>query len=214
MLIREAQISHSAPLELERGDVVGRIPSACPETSCFSSQREDFLQARAGDIDALARILAAHRAMVRAVLLGYCRLDEVDDLVQDVFIRAITHLDQLRDDALVGPWLAAIARSQAQGWKRSLARRWRNLRRYQDHVATALPLPSPDPAASLQAAEVLAAIRKLPEEYRDILIMRLVEQFTGPQIAAWTGRSHAAIRVALHRGMALLRLQCGMENNP
>lgn len=52
---------------------------------------------------------------------------------------------------------------------------------------------------------VLAAIRSLPEAYREPLILRLVEGMTGPEIAERTGLTPGSVRVNLHRGMRQLR---------
>ena len=56
-----------------------------------------------------------------------------------------------------------------------------------------------------QAAAVLDAVRRLPDAYRETLILRLVEGMTGPEIAARTGMTHGSVRVNLHRGMEQLR---------
>jgi RNA polymerase sigma-70 factor, ECF subfamily len=48
-------------------------------------------------------------------------------------------------------------------------------------------------------------LRRLPEAYRETLILRLVEGMTGPEIAERTGLTAASVRVNLHRGMKLLR---------
>jgi len=47
--------------------------------------------------------------------------------------------------------------------------------------------------------------RRLPEAYRETLILRLVEGMTGPEIAAQTGLTPESVRVNLCRGMKLLR---------
>ena len=51
----------------------------------------------------------------------------------------------------------------------------------------------------------LDQIRRLPEAYRETLILRLVEGMTGPEIAAQTGLTHESVRVNLCRGMKMLR---------
>ena len=51
----------------------------------------------------------------------------------------------------------------------------------------------------------LKAIKELPEAYRETLLLRLVEGFTGPEIAVRTGLKPASVRVNLHRGMKQLR---------
>ena len=58
---------------------------------------------------------------------------------------------------------------------------------------------------------MLAAIRRLPEAYREPLILRLVEGMTGPEIAVRTGLTPGSVRVNLHRGMQMLRAQLGRE---
>ena len=57
----------------------------------------------------------------------------------------------------------------------------------------------------LEAHRALAAIRALPEAYRDTLMLRLVEGMTGPEIAWRTGLTPESVRVNLCRGMKLLR---------
>lgn len=57
----------------------------------------------------------------------------------------------------------------------------------------------------LEARRALAAIRALPEAYRETLVLRLVEGMTGPEIAVRTGLTPDSVRVNLCRGMKLLR---------
>ncbi len=58
-------------------------------------------------------------------------------------------------------------------------------------------------------AAILVIIRGLPEAYRETLILRLVEGFTGPEIAERTGLTPGSVRVNLHRGMQMLREKLG-----
>ena len=55
------------------------------------------------------------------------------------------------------------------------------------------------------ALAVLASIQRLPEAYRETLVLRLVEGMTGPEIAERTGLTPGSVRVNLHRGLQLLR---------
>lgn len=52
-------------------------------------------------------------------------------------------------------------------------------------------------------------IRALPETYRETMMLRLVEGFTGPEIAQATGLTPGSVRVKLCRGMKLLRRSLG-----
>jgi RNA polymerase sigma-70 factor (ECF subfamily) len=132
--------------------------------------------------------------MIHGILVSMVPPSEADDLVQDVFVAAWRGIASLRQADHVGGWLAAIARNEG----RAALRRRRPLERIPDDL--------PDPAPPRRdGAEILAAIRALPEAYRETLALRLVEGFTGPEIATATGLTHGSVRVNLHRGMKLLR---------
>jgi len=152
----------------------------------------------AGDQEAFTRLYAEYVRMVHAILLGRVPRRDVDDLVQDVFLAAYTRIGELREPDAFGGWIAAIARNRATD----------HLRR--SRVQEELPdeLPGGDPIDADTFA-VLEVIRKLPEAYRETLLMRLVEGMSGAEIAERSGLTPASVRVNLHRGMKLLREQLG-----
>jgi len=159
--------------------------------------------ARAGDEAAFASLYERYGRIVHALLLARVPRADVDDLVQDVFLAAWKRLDDLRDPAAFGGWIAKIARNRAADAHRRTA----ELVELPDNLAGpggAAPLES---GADANAA--LDAIRALPEAYRDTLTLRLVEGMTGPEIAERTGLTPASVRVNLHRGMKLLREKLG-----
>jgi len=133
--------------------------------------------------------------------IGLARLAraDADDLVQDVFLVVMRKIGALRDSAAFGGWLATIARTRAVDLARSASRRGDE---FED-----LGRDDPDRGDTQRA---LAAIRALPEAYRETLILRLVEGMTGPEIAARTGLTPGSVRVNLHRGMKLLRQSLGI----
>jgi RNA polymerase sigma-70 factor (ECF subfamily) len=147
-----------------------------------------------GDEQAFARLYAAYVRMVHAIVLGRVPRRDVDDLVQDVFVTAYTRIRELRDPAAFGGWLAAIARNRATDY----------LRHARVEVDMPDDLPGGDPIEA-ETIAVLDAIRKLPEAYRETLLMRLVEGMSGQDIAGRTGLTPASVRVNLHRGMKMLR---------
>jgi RNA polymerase sigma-70 factor (ECF subfamily) len=156
----------------------------------------------AGDQDAFARLYAGYARMVHAILLGRVPRRDVDDLVQDVFFTAYTRLGALRSPDAFGAWLAAIARNRATDHLRRT--------RPQETLSDELPeeLPGGDPVET-ETLAVLDVIRKLPDAYRETLLMRLVEGMSGQEIADRTGLSPGSVRVNLHRGMKMLREKLG-----
>lgn len=149
-----------------------------------------------GDERAFTLLHGRYARMIHGLLLARVPRLEVDDLVQEVFLTAWRRLDSLRDPAAFGGWLTMIARNRATDYHRQ--------------AIDAAPLPDAlqapgSTSARSEAADVLAAIRALPDAYRETLVLRLVEGMTGPEIAVRTGLTPASVRVNLHRGMKLLR---------
>jgi RNA polymerase sigma-70 factor (ECF subfamily) len=71
-------------------------------------------RARRGDVDAFADLVRAHHPGVRVFLGAHLRdPDVIDDLVQDVFLRAFDRLATLRDGTAFRAWLLGIARNRA-----------------------------------------------------------------------------------------------------
>ena len=157
--------------------------------------------AASGDQDAYEQLYRDYVRMVHAVLLARVRRCDVDDLVQEVFVAAFRRLDSLRDPAAFGGWLAAIARNRATD----------HVRQAREEVELPRNLPGGTPVEPA-ALEALDAIRKLPEAYRETLVMRLVEGMSGAEIAERTGLTPASVRVNLHRGMKQLREMLGWNS--
>lgn len=157
----------------------------------------------AGDEEAFAHLYAGYSRMVHAILLGRVPRRDVDDLVQDVFISAYTRIRELRDPAAFGGWIATIARNRATDY----------LRRSREQVELPDELPGGDPIEA-ETFAMLEIVRKLPDAYRETLLMRLVEGMSGNEIAERSGLTPASVRVNLHRGMKLLRERWADQGRP
>jgi len=164
--------------------------------------------ARKGDREAFGRLYQRYARMVHGVLLARVPPGDADDLVQDVFITALRRLSSLREPAKFGGWIAAIARNRANDYHRNSEP--------VDPLEDDLPdgqAGDPPQDQARRAAAALAALKTLPETYRETLILRLVEGMTGPEIAIRTGLTHGSVRVNLHRGMQLLREKLNLESD-
>jgi len=152
--------------------------------------------AQTGDAASFEQLYSRYAPVVHAIALGRLPAPDADDVTQTVFITAWKKLQTLRDPAAFAGWVARIARNAAEDQRRR-GRDWVQL-----DVAYASRERQADAA---EAAHVLAAIRDLPEAYRETLVLRLVEGMSGAEIAARTGLTEGSVRVNLHRGMQLLR---------
>ncbi len=158
-----------------------------------SAEEELVRSASQGDRAAFEELYNRNARLVRAVLLARVAIAHVEDLMQDVFIQAYRQLPRLRTPAAFRGWLMSIARNRAAEHHRE---RLRNL---------ALAPTKQPVTGHEEAVIILDAIRKLPEAYRETLILRLVEGMTGPEIADRANLTPDSVRVNLSRGMKLLR---------
>jgi RNA polymerase sigma-70 factor (ECF subfamily) len=154
--------------------------------------------ARRGDRGAFAELYRRFHRAVHGVVLARVRYADAADVVQDVFAVVLERLPQLGDAAAFPGWVMAIARNRAIDHVRG--------QKPTDEL-TDLPVEAPRAA---EVAQVLGALRALPEAYQETMILRLVEGMSGPEIAEQTGLSPGSVRVNLHRGMKLLRERLGI----
>lgn len=160
--------------------------------------------AAAGDRAAFGELYVRYARLVHGILLSRVPPEEADDLVQDVFLSAMRQLRGLRTACAFRGWLAAIARNRAMDYFRQA--------RPQVPFEENLMQSAGARDGALGALEILDLIRRLPEAYRETLILRLVEGMTGPEIAQQTGLTADSVRVNLCRGMKMLRaLAAGVE---
>ncbi len=161
--------------------------------------------AREGDRAAFGRLYERYARMVHGILLGRAPLEEVEDLLQDVFVRAMRQVHTLRDVNCFGGWLATVARNRANDYHRKSVE---TIEFAEDSPSQELEKPRSSGPGD-DGAAILGVIRGLPEAYRETLILRLVEGMTGPEIADRTGLTAGSVRVNLHRGMQMLREKLG-----
>jgi RNA polymerase sigma-70 factor, ECF subfamily len=199
----------TAALGISRVDSQLSIADCHALTMVPANQQADdsalVLAAQEGDRSAFGGLYSRYARMVHGILLARVPLNDVDDLVQDVFLRALPRLRSLRDVTRFGPWLSAIARNIAND----------HFRKTKPVSAVTDSLSDEDtqePAArnfggvsDAEAVMILDTVRTLSDTYRETLILRLVEGMTGPEIAARTGLKPGSVRVNLHRGMQQLR---------
>lgn len=169
-----------------------------------------FLRYRdGGDVEALAELFDVQSPELFRVAQHVSRdAAEAEDLVQAAFLTAMEHPDRFEASRSVSAWLAGILSKEALAWSRSAARRpdiervleGRNLREEQNR---------PDIHASSAETQGLldAALRRLPDRYRDVLERHLCRGQSPSEIAADKGASPVTVRVQLHRGLAQLRLR-------
>lgn len=117
---------------------------------------------------------------------------DLDDLVQEVFIRALARVDQLRDEG-IKRWLGAFAINVAREALRK-KRRWRWLvsTAPEDTPDTASPAATPDIAAAMRALYRL--LDRMDEEERVVFTLRAIEGLELLEVAALTDSSLSTVK--------------------
>lgn len=168
-------------------------------------------RAIAGDPAALQDLWRIHRAWVAAVLLAHMPRDaELDDLLQEVALTMIRKVGELRDPALLKPWLRTIAVNAAITAGRRRTVRLRLVRPAPDAFDAPAPASSASDATvrAMNAEEARRAIelaRSLPPDYAEPLLMRCVHAMNYQQIADALQVPVTTIETRLARARRMLR---------
>lgn len=192
--------------EIELLSLLHGFPAVNPTDKAEAAESTLVRAVQNGDRAAFGMLYDRYSRMVHGILLAKISYADAEDLVQDVFLQALSHVNSLRDVSRFGGWLASIARNRAIDFIRES----RPTAEFDEelHEIGKSVHPAND-GTHLEAEHVLEAIRSLPVSYRETLILRFAEGMTGPEIAARTGLTEGSVRVNLHRGMQQLRRVLG-----
>jgi RNA polymerase sigma factor (sigma-70 family) len=154
--------------------------------------------ARAGDAGAIHSLLASAQPDIRRYARRACRLEDVDDAVQDTLWLVSRRIGALRATAAFGGWVFAIVKRECLRLARA-ARPWLPL-------ATAeVEQPPAVPQDAELRADLTAAIQSLPEHYRSVVILRDIEERTIGEVADAEGISREAAKARLRRARLMMR---------
>lgn len=131
-----------------------------------------------------------------------------EDVVQETMLRAWRARDSLKDEAAAKPWLLTIIRRE---YARSFERKRFPTVDVDELIAREEPMLAA--AQDERLAEVRAALFRLPEEYREPLVMQVLMGYSTKEIAAELGLSSAAVLTRLFRGRKRLRQLCGEDTS-
>ena len=125
-----------------------------------------------------------------------------EELAQEVFIKAWTHLDSSRPAGAIAAWLGRCAINLALSDNRARRRRSRREEPVDDPERWDPPSRRPGPGAGL---DLERAIDQLPPGARTVFVMHDVEGFRHGEIADMLGLSPGTTKAQLHRARRLLR---------
>lgn len=168
------------------------------------------LRARAGDRAATELLVERHQAAVARLLWRFVRTQaDLDDLVQDTFLRMVRGLPGWRAEQPFAHWLLRIATNVGRDYFRRQSIRRRHMvdpgSADPDHPEPEAIDPGADPAARAAANEAKALLAKLPPDDRALLTLFHLEGWGLAQIAAQFGWTVTATKLRAWRARRTLR---------
>jgi RNA polymerase sigma-70 factor (ECF subfamily) len=136
------------------------------------------------------------------------RAEDAEEATQETFVLAFRGLGTFRGDGNPAAWLSRIAVREA--WRKSAERSRRQAATaVLDAAAYGLPHDALDPMAVAMLGEerdyLRAAVRQLPDLYRQVVTLRFFAELSVLEVAAATGRPEGTVKAQLHRGLKRLR---------
>ncbi|TMJ64833.1 MAG: RNA polymerase sigma factor [Alphaproteobacteria bacterium] len=180
-----------------------------------AADAELIQRARSRDETAVRSIMQANNRRLYRIARGILRNDsEAEDVVQETYVRAFTHLENFRGDSSLATWLARIAMNESLG----------RLRRQRPGVewnslppgtleAQIIQFPhsgaSEDPEKSMAQRQIQNvvehAIDELPDAFRVVFITRVIEGMNVEETAEILQLKPETVKTRLHRARTMLR---------
>jgi len=142
---------------------------------------------------------------------------EAEDLAQEVFVTVFKSIGNFRGDSKLSTWLYRVAANHAKNRLKYLGRRARGRKKQFDEVgdrdaiesasmSTSTPIAGPEAVMQGRQMEdfVRLALSELPDEQRELVVLRDIESLTYGEIQQVTGLASGTVKSRLHRARLAL----------
>jgi len=163
-----------------------------------------------GDSEAFGELYNANIGKIyRYVLFKVRTREEAEDISADVFLRAWQYLQQQRIVSSLNAFLYQVAKNLVIDHYRQRSQREVTM---ESGVLDQVPDDQQQQLFrqienSLEVAEVELIVRGLKDEYKDVILLRYVEELSTGEISSIIGKSRGAVRVTLFRALNIIRDQ-------
>ena len=171
----------------------------------------------AGEIQLYHELIRPYERSVYVIALSYMKSEaDAEDVAQEAFIRAFRKLESFRAESKFSTWLISITINEARTrLRRQALVRMEPLDQLPDKDKTISPALLRDwreiPLEAVEREEVRnlihLAVEQLPEIYREVFLLRDVEELTISETAEALNISIPSVKVRLHRARMMLQKQ-------
>ncbi len=164
----------------------------------------------AGEAGLFEILMRRHNQRIYRIVRGILNDDgESEDVMQDAYVRSYQHLSQFEGRSTFVTWLTRIAiheaLARAQRLKKQVSLDSDEVYAKVELASTSENSPERNVANMELHSALESAILSLPPKYRQVVIMRDVEEMNTAEVAAAMEISEELVKVRLHRARALVR---------
>ncbi len=172
--------------------------------------KELVARAKGGDDAAFEQLVTAHEKKIYALCLRMCEnTEDAQEAAQDAFLAAWTGLSSFREDAAFSTWLYRLAVNACTDILRRRKRKGQGVSLDDEEVFLEIEDSAPTPERALEQKETVAlvneALSALPDDYRQVLILRELQQLSYQEIADITFLELGTVKSRISRGRTLMR---------
>jgi RNA polymerase sigma-70 factor (ECF subfamily) len=177
------------------------------------SDTEIVRQIQEGDRGLFEILMRRHNQRVyRAARAIVSDETEVEDVMQQAYINAFTHLHQFEGRSLFSTWLTRIVVNEAVARRQRLRLAESRLETFDENrgdLMETMPAAQASPEQQAYSQELLQlleqAVDALPDSYRSVFVLRDVEGLSTSETSDGLGLGEEAVKTRLHRARAILR---------
>jgi RNA polymerase sigma-70 factor (ECF subfamily) len=168
----------------------------------------------AGDTDAFTDIVKRYQNKIfRYIYTRVYNYDEACDMTQDVFVITMESLKTFRRESQFSTWLFSIAVNYCKNYRRKNRHKIYSIYNADNEMEFQIPdlrQNQEELAITNESMQILLEeLHKLPDDYRDILILRDIEGESYTTIAQALQLTLANVKVRIHRGREMLKSRLG-----
>ncbi len=158
---------------------------------------------RGGDTDSFAVIVERYKVQVYNLMYRYSgSAEDAADMTQDVFCRVFEKLERYRSQKSFFAWLYTLALNYAKDWSRKKSNRERNIDRFsKEYTNNEARSPARIFEAGQETRELIHALELLPDDRREMVLLRYRHERSIREIAEIFDISESAVKMRLQRAL-------------
>ena len=165
-----------------------------------------------GDSRAFEPLFMRHKDTIYAMLVKRAtNSDDVEDLLQEAFMKAFVNINRYNPNYDFGAWICTIAKNTFVDFNRSRRNKALNPENnlpLEGRCTTNAQAVSPTPEESIinaqQRAQIERYIATLPEDYRELFVLRFIEEYTYEEIAEALQLKLGTVKTRIFRVRAMM----------